>query len=131
MKTKFFVTNVLGPLRHLLHKLPERNVMMILSLFVGISCGLAAVVLKVSIEFIHHHLTSWLPDKAYNYMYLVYPGIGMLIAMLFVKYVIKDNIGEELCGPSPIIYCFTRLLYISSAASFTFATDTPSFFGKQ
>ena len=94
MKTKFFVTNVLGPLRHLLHKLPERNVMMILSLFVGISCGLAAVVLKVSIEFIHHHLTSWLPDKAYNYMYLVYPGIGMLIAMLFVKYVIKDNIGH-------------------------------------
>ena len=94
MKTKFFVSNVLSPLRHLLHKLPERNVMMILSLFVGISCGLAAVVLKLSIEFIHHHLTSWFADKAYNFMYLLYPGIGMLIAMLFVKYVIKDNIGH-------------------------------------
>ena len=94
MKTKFFVSNVLAPLRRLLHRLPERNIMMILSLVVGISCGLAAVLLKVSIEFIHHHLTSWFDDKAYSFMYLVYPGVGMLIAMLFVKYVIKDNIGH-------------------------------------
>ena len=94
MKTRFFVGNILAPLRHLLQRLPERDVMMILSLFVGIACGLAAVVLKVAIEFIHHHLTSWFDGEAYNALFLIYPGIGMLIAMLFVRYVIKDNIGH-------------------------------------
>ena len=67
---------------------------MILSLVVGIACGLASVLLKVLIEFFHHNLTSWFDSQAYNYLYLIYPGIGMLIAMLFVKYVVKDNIGH-------------------------------------
>ena len=67
---------------------------LILSLFVGVACGFAAVILKSAVEFIHHGLISWFDSEAYNYLYLVYPGIGMLIAMLFVKYVIKDNIGH-------------------------------------
>jgi CIC family chloride channel protein len=72
----------------------ERDVMMVLSLVVGVACGLAAVILKMTIEFIHHGLTSWFDGEAYNFLYLIYPGIGMLLAMLFVKYVVKDNIGH-------------------------------------
>ncbi len=94
MKTRFFAGNVLAPLRHLLQRLSERDVMMILSLFVGVACGLAAVLLKVSIEFLHHHLTSWFDGKAYNALFLIYPGVGMLLAMLFVRYIVKDNIGH-------------------------------------
>ena len=75
-------------------RLQERDVMMILSLFVGISCGLAAVLLKSAIEFIHHGLTSWFDAEVYNALYLIYPGIGMLLAMLFVRFVVKDNIGH-------------------------------------
>lgn len=94
MNKKFIVRDFLAPLRHLLQKMPERDVMMILSLFVGISCGLAAVLLKTAIEFIHHGLTSWFDGAAYNYLFLIYPGVGMLLAMLFVRYVVKDNIGH-------------------------------------
>jgi CIC family chloride channel protein len=72
----------------------ERDVMMILSLVVGIACGFAAVTLKLAIEFIHHGLTSWFDGELYNFLYLVYPGVGMLLAMLFVKYIVKDNIGH-------------------------------------
>ena len=89
-----FIRDVLAPFRKLLKKLPERDVMIILSLFVGICCGLAAVLLKSAIEFIHHSLTSWFDGEAYNFLYLIYPGIGMLIAMLFVRYIVKDNIGH-------------------------------------
>ena len=67
---------------------------MILSLVVGISCGLAAVLLKLSIEFIHHHLISLSDKGSYNLLNLIYPGIGMLLSLLFVKYVVKDNIGH-------------------------------------
>lgn len=69
--------------------------MLILSLLVGVACGLASVALKLAIEWIHHGLTSWFGRGFdYNFLYLVYPGIGMLLAMLFVRYVIKDNIGH-------------------------------------
>lgn len=94
MSSRFIAADILAPLRRLLKKLSEREVMMILSLFVGIACGLCAVLLKSAIEFIHHSLTSWFDGEAYNYLYLVYPGIGMLLAMLFVRYVVKDNIGH-------------------------------------
>lgn len=92
--SRIIVKDVIAPLRRLLKKLSERDVMMILALFVGISCGFAAVLLKSAIEFIHHGLTSWFDSEANNFLYLVYPGIGMLLAMLFVRYVIKDNIGH-------------------------------------
>ena len=89
------VKYLLGPLRRVLQRLPERNMLLVLSLFVGIACGLASVLLKEAIELIHHSLTSWFgPEVTFNYLYLVYPGIGMLIAMLFVRYVVKDNIGH-------------------------------------
>ena len=89
------VKYVLGPLRRVLQRLPERNMLLVLSLFVGIACGLASVLLKEAIEWIHHGLTSWFgPKVTFNYLYLIYPGIGMLIAMLFVRHVIKDNIGH-------------------------------------
>ena len=94
METRAFITKILAPLRQFLHRIPERNAMMILSLVVGIACGFAAVTLKLAIEFIHHGLTSWFDGEVYNFLYLIYPGIGMLIAMLFVKFIVKDNIGH-------------------------------------
>ena len=94
MRSRFFIKDVLAPLRRLLMKMSERDVVMLLSLVVGIACGLAAVILKTAIEYFHHHLTSWFTGEAYNFLFLIYPGIGMLIAMLFVKYIVKDNIGH-------------------------------------
>ena len=95
MKMKeLFIKGFVQPLRRFFGKLPGKNVMMILSLVVGIFCGLAAVLLKLSIEFIHHHLISLSDNGAYNILHLIYPGVGMLLAMLFVRYVVKDNIGH-------------------------------------
>ena len=94
MKHNSFIDKVIMPIRRALGNLPEKNVMMILSLVVGIACGLAAVILKLSIEFIHHHLIELSDRGAYNILHLIYPGIGMLIAMLFVRYIVKDNIGH-------------------------------------
>ena len=89
-----FIHKFIEPLRRFFGKLPEKDVLIILSLVVGISCGLAAVFLKLSIEFIHHHLISLSDKGSYNLLNLIYPGIGMLLSLLFVKYVVKDNIGH-------------------------------------
>ena len=95
METKgTYIYKKLEPLRRFFSRLPEKDVMMILSLVVGISCGLAAVLLKQSVHFIHHHLIALSDRGSYNILHLIYPGVGMFLAMLFVKYVVKDNIGH-------------------------------------
>lgn len=92
---KLWIRAALLPVRNLLNRMPERNLVLLLSLGVGLLCGLAAVVLKTSIEYIHEALTSWFGDEdGYNVLYLVYPGIGMLLSLLFVKYFVRDNIGH-------------------------------------
>ena len=67
---------------------------MLLSLVVGICCGLAAVVLKLAVEYVHHGVTALSEGKNYNFLFLVLPGIGMLLSLLFVRYIVKDNIGH-------------------------------------
>lgn len=79
--------------RRLLGKLPERRLLLLLSLVVGICCGLAAVLLKCGIHWIQSGLTGWIHGK-WTVLYFLYPGIGMLLAWLFVKYVVKDDIGH-------------------------------------
>ena len=94
MSRRFIANDILAPLRRLIKRLPERDVMMILSLFVGISCGLAAVLLSETIHFIQHSISSLNHGGDRTYLYILFPGVGMLIAMLFVKYIVKDNIGH-------------------------------------
>lgn len=91
---KRFATDVISPLRNLVKKFPERNVVLVLSLVVGICCGVASVVLKSAIDAIHHWVTSLNAGDSFNWFSLIMPGVGMLLAMLFVKYIVKDNIGH-------------------------------------
>ncbi len=74
---------------------PERNQLLVLSLVVGIVVGLAAVLLKTLISVIQDGLRDAFGGVLDGAMYyLVLPGIGMLLAMLFCRYVIKDKIGH-------------------------------------
>ena len=77
-----------------LRGLPEKNKLLLLSLVVGISSGLAAVLLETLVRAIHRGLTSWFDSAGDNFLYLVYPGVGMLLSLLILRLVIKDNIGH-------------------------------------
>ena len=94
MGKKFTFRSASVSFKGMIKGMPERDVMIVLSLVVGVACGLASVLLKSAIDFIHHSITSWFDGVAYSALYLIYPGVGMLLAMLFVKYVVKDNIGH-------------------------------------
>lgn len=72
----------------------DRNKILILSLAVGLSCGLAAVVLERLIELFKTMLTTGLSGSMHTILYFLYPGIGMLISLLLLRYVVKDNIGH-------------------------------------
>lgn len=72
----------------------ENTFLLFLALLVGIFCGLAAQVLKYLIHAISSTLTAHADAHSANYLYIVLPTIGVVIAALFVRYVVKDNISH-------------------------------------
>lgn len=87
------------------HHIKEKNFLILLSLIVGILCGIAAQLLKFLIHLIATTLTSHFSTTDANYLYLVYPVVGIIITVLFVKYIVKDNISH---GVTKVLYAISR-----------------------
>ncbi|MDE6754975.1 MAG: chloride channel protein [Muribaculaceae bacterium] len=83
----------------------ERNFLIILALLVGVICGFAAQLLKYLIHLISDFLTSHLSATTANYLYLVYPMVGIILVTLFINYVVKDNISH---GVTKVLYAISR-----------------------
>lgn len=83
----------------------ERHFLLFACFLVGILTALAAFVLKVSVHSIHLFLTNNFSKTGANYLYLLYPIIGILLAGLFVRYIIKDDISH---GVSKILHSISQ-----------------------
>lgn len=83
----------------------ESNFVLILSFVVGILTSLAALLLKKLIHLVEHVLTSTFSVSEANYLYLVYPAVGIFLTLLYVRYVVKDDIGH---GVTKILYAISR-----------------------
>ena len=70
----------------------ERMFMIILALLVGFFAAVAAFVLHWIINQIVTLLTSSFAAERANWLYLVYPVVGIYLTSLFVRYIVKDNI---------------------------------------
>ncbi len=88
-----------------LFKIDQVKLVYILSLVVGLLSALAAAILKYSIHYMHKILTEGITGKSGNYLYLIYPLIGMFLTFLFVRYIVKDNISH---GISRILFAISR-----------------------
>lgn len=74
-------------------KFAERDLLLILSLIVGAACGFASVLLDYLIKLIRLGATSFI-GNGYTVAYFFLPGLGMLISLLLVRYIIRDDIGH-------------------------------------
>ncbi|MCD8031907.1 MAG: chloride channel protein [Bacteroides sp.] len=83
----------------------EKHFILILSFVVGILTALAALLLKYLIHLIQDFLTNRFSDTGANYMYLIYPVVGIFLTGLFVRYVVKDDISH---GVTKILYAISR-----------------------
>ncbi|HLN52526.1 MAG TPA: chloride channel protein [Lentimicrobium sp.] len=88
-----------------LKNISPRNFILIISFFVGLISGLAAVVLKNTVYYTHYFLTEGFENEAANLLYLAYPLFGMAITVLFVRYFVKDNISH---GISKVLYAISQ-----------------------
>lgn len=83
----------------------EKQFILILSFLVGIFTALAALLLKMLIHWIQNFLTENFNTTEANYLYLVYPVVGIFLSGLFVRHVVKDDISH---GVTRILYAISR-----------------------
>jgi CIC family chloride channel protein len=87
-------------------KISNRNFLVIAALIVGILAGLAAAVLKS----LTHHIEDFLQDGFHwqykYYLFLVFPLIGILLSVMYVRRFIRKGRFET--GLTPLLYTISK-----------------------
>ncbi len=84
--------------------LSDRQMTLILAFVIGFFASVAGYVLHCMIKEIQHLLTAGFDRTTFNWLYLLFPIMGIYLTSLFIKYVVKDNISHGI----------TRVLYAIS-----------------
>ena len=84
--------------------LSDRQMTLILAFVIGFFASVAGYVLHSMIKEIQHLLTAGFDRTTFNWLYLLFPIMGIYLTSLFIKYVVKDNISHGI----------TRVLYAIS-----------------
>lgn len=102
MKTSVYFNNFLTwRQKHL----SDRQFTLVLSFLVGMFAALAAYLLHTLIRLIQGLVLDQMITTGYTWLYLIFPVVGIWLTMLFVKYVVRDNISHGI----------TRILYAISS----------------
>jgi CIC family chloride channel protein len=86
-------------------KFNPRQILIVSSIFVGLTAGLAAVILKTTVYYIHHIITRDYHIKYQYVLYLVFPTIGILLAVWFVQKHLKGKLGR---GTANILHAIAK-----------------------
>ncbi|MBQ0019801.1 MAG: chloride channel protein [Bacteroidales bacterium] len=85
--------------------LKPRRFVLLLAFVVGVLAAAAGLLLKWLIHQIQYLLTHQFNVEESHWLYLVYPVVGIYLTMLFVRYVVRDDIGH---GITKILYAIAR-----------------------
>ncbi len=87
-------------------KTNEKQFLIFSSILVGVSAGIAAVILKFFVFAIKKYfLDNYLLTFDYKYLYLILPLIGIGLTILIVKYFFKNQLNR---GTSSILYSIAK-----------------------
>jgi CIC family chloride channel protein len=89
------------------HKyISDKNFLIIAAIWVGMLAGAAAVALKTTVHFLQHSLESGFNVRYENYFYLIYPLIGILLSVVYVKLFLPKVTYDK--GLSSIIFAINK-----------------------
>ena len=94
-----------GLLRRLSRRLSERQMIALLAIVVGLLAGLGTCFFEMLLHGVKAALVMWFPVDQAQVLYLIYPAIGIVLATLFVKYIVRDEISE---GVTRVLYAMSR-----------------------
>ncbi|MBO4486950.1 MAG: chloride channel protein [Bacteroidaceae bacterium] len=97
--------SILNAIRWVEHRIRRKQLIVLMSFLVGVFTAFAALVLKTLIELIQSLLTHGFDITHINWLYLVYPAIGVLLSALFIRFLVRDDIGH---GVTKILFAISR-----------------------
>lgn len=87
-------------------KTTEKQFLIFSSILVGISAGIAAVILKLFVHAIRHYLVDeFLLKYDFKYLYLVLPLIGIGVTILIIKYILHNQLSK---GNTDILFSIAK-----------------------
>ncbi|MEZ4898689.1 MAG: chloride channel protein [Saprospiraceae bacterium] len=101
MQIKRIVQNLV----RMAQRLPSRQLMIGLSIVIGFLVGLIAVLMKNFVRVLENLLTSGFAVNYHNYLYFIYPSIGILATVLFIRYVLRRPVRD---GIPNVLYALSR-----------------------
>jgi CIC family chloride channel protein len=100
------ITNWIEKLRfHLKSFVNEQNLIYIVSVSVGIIAGLVAYVIKTLVHTIRTFLADILVQDLPNWVYLIYPVTGIFLTVVFIKYILRQNVNH---GIPSVLYAISK-----------------------
>jgi len=86
------------------NNISDRQFILILSIVIGLASGLAAVIIKNLVHIIQQYLAVIAESNSY-YLYIIYPLIGILLTVLFIKYINKNPVRH---GVPNVLYSISK-----------------------
>ena len=86
-------------------RLTNAQLMGVLAVVVGVCAGVGTCLFEMLLYGVRSALVTWFPADRAQFLYLIYPAIGIILATLFVKYIVKDEISE---GVTRVLYAMSR-----------------------
>jgi len=83
----------------------DRQFMMVLAAVIGFLGGITAVIIKNSVHFIKEILTQGFALEYHNYLYFAYPAIGIFLALVYIKFILKQHVGH---GIPSVLYAISK-----------------------
>ena len=90
--------------KSLFSRIPERSKLLLLSFVTGVGSGLAAVLVDRVIDLIRKLVDGGL-SSAHHVQYLILPGVGMLLSLLILRYLVHDDISH---GVTKVLLAVSR-----------------------
>ena len=82
-----------------------RQFLLVLSGVVGLAAGIAAVIMKNLVHWIKEILTSDFARDFQSILYFIFPVFGILLVILFIKYINKNPVGH---GIPTVLYAISK-----------------------
>jgi len=83
----------------------DKVFIMFLAVLVGIFAGLAAVIIKNSVHLIQAGVKGWFSEQAENYLFFLYPIVGISLTVIVARYLIRQRVGH---GIPTVLYAISR-----------------------
>ncbi len=97
--------NIQRTLLKVIQRVKQRRLILILSLAIGLLSGIAAIILKNLAHFVEHRSKEMLLAEDSSGVGFLMPVLGIFLTMLFVKYLLKQDIGH---GVSKILFAISK-----------------------